>query len=386
VFEVSVENAFDFQSPEYAELFAMSASTAFQHPAWLTALYAKLMPHNGARPLIVVVRFAADKRLAMVLPLVRRRYAGLQVIEFADLRVSDYASPVADTETFAQILGDAAAGNAIRRALKPYDILRIAKLSDQGLPLERLLDNGKRQDMGMNAYATPLDSDFANWRQQRLGQSYRKELDKKSRQLHRRGNVRFACTEDPDELRTTFDAMRIYRRIRFDHQGGGELLQIDPYFDFYLGIATEARGSFARVYTCWMDDRPIAGVMGLAHQGAFLVILGGFDQAGYKNQSIGSLMFEQVARDCIERGESLLDFTIGDEPYKLIFGAQPQPVWQVSRAGSPLGFAAGLLVENFPAAKALARKLFQESRDLGKKAGALGRRPLAGASDEAPTP
>ena len=66
-----------------------------------------------------------------------------------------------------------------------------------------------------------------------------------------------------------------------------------------------------------------------------IVFLTGFDHAGFKNQSIGSLMFEQVARDCIERGEAMLDFTIGDEPYKLTFGADPKPMWQVSRAGSP---------------------------------------------------
>jgi CelD/BcsL family acetyltransferase involved in cellulose biosynthesis len=114
-----------------------------------------------------------------------------------------------------------------------------------------------------------------------------------------------------------------------------------------------------RVYTLAMDGKPIAGAVGLSHRDSLLIILGGFDEAGYRKQSIGSLLFQEVARDCIERGERFLDFTIGDEPYKRVFGAEPSPMWQISRAGSPLGYAADLMVENLPAAKSLAKRLFR---------------------------
>jgi hypothetical protein len=69
-------------------------------------------------------------------------------------------------------------------------------------------------------------------------------------------------------------------------------------------------------------------------------------------------MFEQVARDCIERGEAFLDFTIGDEPYKVTFGAKPSPMSRIMRSGSPIGFAADLLAESMPSAKAFARRVF----------------------------
>jgi CelD/BcsL family acetyltransferase involved in cellulose biosynthesis len=382
LFEVTVDNSFDFLSAEYADLYRRSVATAFQHPAWLAALYAKLLTHNGAEALIVVVRFRTDGSLAMVLPLVRRRYAILRVVEFADLRVSDYASPVADVATFSQIVADAATGAQIRRALKPYDLLRINKLAELGLPIEALLDIGRRDGMGMSAYATSLDGSFPDWRQSRLTASYRKELDKKLRQLHRRGDVRFACVTDPTAIETAFDAMRAFRRIRFEDRGGGELLQIAPYFDFYRGLAQDPDNGLARTYTFTLEGRPIAVVLGLARQRSFLIIMTGFDHAGFKNQSIGSLMFEQVARDCIERGETILDFTIGDEPYKLTFGANPQPMWQVSRAGSPQGWVVRLALENLPAAKALARRLFHPSRSLGSGHAPTGQRPLPGVNDE----
>ena len=62
MFEVSIENSFDFRSEEYVELFERSAATSFQGPLWLDGLYRKLLPHNAARPLILVVRRSADKK------------------------------------------------------------------------------------------------------------------------------------------------------------------------------------------------------------------------------------------------------------------------------------------------------------------------------------
>ena len=283
-------------------------------------------------------------------------------IEFADLKVCDYNAVICNPADFAEIVGDAAACAKIARLLKPFDLLRIPKLSKGTLPLEQLLGAGARAAMNTNAYAVTLGPSFPDWRARSLNASYRKELDKKSRQLHRRGEVRFARCVEPADIRTTFESLREYRKLRFDDNGGGELMQIAAYFDFYLDVALRGRESLARTYSITVDGRPVACVLGLEHRGQFLVILGGFDHAGYKNQSIGALMFEQVARDCIERGDTMLDFTIGDEPYKLTFGAEPSRMWEISRAGSPLGAVASIALEQLPWVKALAKRVFAAPR------------------------
>ena len=99
-FDIAIEQAFDFLSPEYAALFDSSAATAFQHPLWLDSLYARLASHAGATPLVVVVRRRATGALAMVLPLLRIRRGPIRTIEFADLRVSDYLAPVCSPRYF----------------------------------------------------------------------------------------------------------------------------------------------------------------------------------------------------------------------------------------------------------------------------------------------
>ena len=381
MYQVAVENAFNFSSPEYAALYESSAATAFQHPIWLSNLYGRLLAHNNAAPLVVVVRRTSDQSLAMVLPLVKRRYGLLKVVEFADLRVSDYAAVVADRRNFLAILDEGSLQRRLRHLLAPYDVLRIGKLGDDALRMNRLFGILEPRRMPTNAYAVPLLASFDDWRAQYLNRSYAKELGKKMRQLERKGQVRFEQVTADEQLRETFEAMRVFRRDRFEVNGGGELLQVPAYFDFYLGVA--ARPELARTYRLTLEGETIASALGLSHKGTLLVILGGFTQTEHKNQSVGSLMFELIAKDCIGRGDTLLDFTIGDEPYKLTFGATPSPMWQMSRAGSALGFAASTVVERLPSARALARSLFHHRGGPTQKGGRGGGTPVAVNSDVA---
>jgi len=278
----------------------------------------------------------------------------MRVIEFADLQVSDYASPVCNESMFARVLRDSTACEEIRHALMPYDLIRIQKMTDGCMALERLLDVKSRVSMKTSAYAVSLSAPFSQWRMDNLTRSYRKELDKKARQLRRNGQFRFECSANPEAIKTTFQAMREYRRSRFQDE---DLLQKPAYFEFYLDTATRgARAGLSRTYTLLLDGRPIAGVWGLTHGREFLVILGGFDSAGYKKYSIGALTFEDIARDCIERGDISLDVTIGDEPYKRRFGAQPTGMWMITRPGSRLGSIANFVIDQLPWTKNIAKR------------------------------
>lgn len=356
-FDIAIAEAFDFLSADYAALFDGSAATAFQHPLWLDSLYARLAAHAGARPLVVVVRRRASGALAMVLPLLRIRRGPIRTIEFADLRVSDYLAPVCSPETFADLLEDEAACAEIRRLVRPFDLLRMTKLPDGRLPVESLLGAPRRVSMETNTYATVLVAPFEQWRSSALDRSYQKELAKKYRQLQKKGALSFFCCDDTASVSEAMEAMKQYRGPRFQAQGDGDLLQRPEYYGFYSDVAVRGLGSFVRLYAMKMDGNVIAAVLGLSHRSSFLVIMSAFDIAGYKSQSLGSLMFEQVARDCIERGDQMLDFTIGDEPYKKLFGAQPSPMWMVTQAGSTAGAISLFALRQAPWLKLAAKRL-----------------------------
>ncbi|MGY8637430.1 GNAT family N-acetyltransferase [Bradyrhizobium sp. 14AA] len=356
-FDTAIEQTFDFLSPEYAELFDSSAATAFQHPLWLHSLYTRLASHAGAVPLVVVVRHRKTGTLAMVLPLLRVRRGPIRTIEFADLRVSDYLAPVCSPKVFSELVADQSACAEIRRLVRPFDLLRMTKLPDGRLPIENLLAAPRRVSIDTNAYATVLVAPFEQWRASAMDRSYQKELAKKYRQLQKKGELGFSCCNDGASILGALDVMRKLRGPRFQSQGDGDLLQRPEYYDFYSDVALRGLGSFVRLYAMKMDGDVIAAVLGLCHQGSFLVIMSAFDIAGYKSQSLGALMFEQVARDCIERGDQMLDFTIGDEPYKKLFGAQPSPMWAVTQAGSTAGTISLFALKQAPWLKLAAKRL-----------------------------
>jgi CelD/BcsL family acetyltransferase involved in cellulose biosynthesis len=356
-FDIAVAPAFDFLSPDYAELFDRSAATAFQHPLWLHCLYTGLASHAGATPLVVVARHRATGALAMVLPLLRIRRGPIRTVEFADLRVSDYLAPVCSPEVFSELLGDTDACAELRHLVRPFDLLRMTKLPDGRLPIENLLAAPRRVAMDTNAYATILVAPFEQWRASALDRSYQKELAKKSRQLQKKGALSFSCCDDSASVRAALDVMRKFRGPRFQSQGDGDLLQRAEYYDFYSDVAVRGLGSFARLYAMKMDGQVIAAVLGLHHRDSFLVIMSAFDIDGYKSQSLGALMFEQVAKDCIERGDKMLDFTIGDEPYKKLFGGQPSPMWAVTQAGSTAGAISLFALKQAPWLKLAAKRM-----------------------------
>ncbi|RXH20986.1 GNAT family N-acetyltransferase [Bradyrhizobium zhanjiangense] len=362
-FDIAIEQAFDFLSPEYADLFDNSAATAFQHPVWLHSLYTRLASHAGATPLIVVVRHRTTRALAMVLPLLRIRRGPIRTVEFADLRVSDYLAPVCSPTIFSQLLADESACAELRGLLRPFDLLRMTKIPDGRLPIENLLAAPRRVSMDTNAYATVLVAPFEQWRASAMDRSYQKELAKKYRQLQKKGALSFSCCNDSASTLDALEVMKKFRGPRFQSQGDGDLLQRPEYFDFYSEVALRGLGSFVRLYAMKMDGDVIAAVLGLCHRGTYHVIMSAFDIAGYKSQSLGALMFEQVARDCIERGDQMLDFTIGDEPYKKLFGGQPSPMWAVTQAGSTAGAVALFALKQAPWLK-LAVKRMSEFRLL----------------------
>jgi CelD/BcsL family acetyltransferase involved in cellulose biosynthesis len=358
--EVCLEKSFNFLSREYHALFRRSCASAFQHPLWLDLLYRRLGPELNAEPMVITARESGA--LKMVLPLFRRRYGPLRIVEFADLQVSDYASAICDEDSHKTIATNPAFSRSLKQALGGYDLLWIRKMPQDALPIGEIRSLGSLVPMQMNAHAIPLGSSYPEWRMQNMNPSYRRKLDRKEARLNRRGSVKFECVTGKDQIEAAFDRMKAYRQLRFDPEC--ELLQLRPYFEFYLNAAVDgAPSGFARTYILSLDGVTVACGFGIAHGNRFLLLLPGFDLQ-FRNLSIGALMFQKIARDCIDRGDAVLDCTIGDEPYKGLFGAMPSAMWSLSHARSPLGLAAKFGARYLPFLKRAANNAMR--RQLGR--------------------
>jgi CelD/BcsL family acetyltransferase involved in cellulose biosynthesis len=360
-FEVHLHGSFDFSSREFVGLFARSEASPFQHPLWLDRLYAHLVRYVGAEPAVVTLRCGKTGLLVAVLPLIRRRCLGVRFVEFADLGVSDYVMPICDRDLRSAILADERVAEQIREILTPYDLVRISKIPDHALPLAHMLMAGRPSRMATTAHAVPLFAPFGKWRMMMLKANRLRSLDRKRRKLSRKGRIQIDLVSDPAVIGSAFTTMKQFRQSRFAAQGWPDILQQPAYWKFYLDIATKGSAlGFARTHVLSLDQRPLGVMFGLAHGEKYFLLLMGFDFANFRNYSIGLLLLEDLASDCVARGDTLLDLTTGDEAYKYDFGTTATVLSEIRAGGTLTGTVASAAL-GAPWTRALAKRMLRGS-------------------------
>ncbi|KAA1422786.1 GNAT family N-acetyltransferase [Mumia zhuanghuii] len=326
--DIQIETPFDFRSEEYHRLYDSAGATAFQHPVWLHHLYADLAPRRGADPLVVTGRDAATGRLLLVLPLVRRRTGPFRRIEFADLGVSDYASPVVDGSLDVGDLVKSGVPGEIRRCLGRYDLLRIDKIAFRPDEVHALLGTRRPRRHRYGRWPVPLDPPtFDDWTAS-LDPAFARHLVSRRKKLRPKGVIDFRELTDPSQIADAFDDMRRFRADRFADRRAIDLVQDPDCFDFYLKVAqtSAAEGGPGRTAAITVDDAYAAVSFGLLEPDRLVWLLVGYDFNRYKRQALGLLVVEDEIRASYDRGERVFDLTLGDEPYKASFGAVGRPV------------------------------------------------------------
>jgi CelD/BcsL family acetyltransferase involved in cellulose biosynthesis len=320
---------FDFLSQEYRDLFQAADATAFQHPIWLDLVYSRLVVARGLDPAILVGRAEQDGRLVAVLPLVKRRFGPLLWFDGADLGVGDYSAIVLDR----RIAG--APGNSgwrqLAQALRRFGVFRIRNVRQDDVGLASATAVFRSSLMGFHAHEVDLTGSFQSWRATTLRPEFARFLQKKRRKLMGKGRLSFAELGDPSAIRDALTSMRDFRKQRWP----GDLMNEQRFFDFYVNVACAGLASgLSRTYVLSIDNVPVAVPFGLYHAGRFSFVLIGFDFERFRNYSVGLLAIEDLIEDCIAKGDSVFDLTIGDEAYKADFAARRIPmavVWAGQR-------------------------------------------------------
>lgn len=339
-FTVEREDDFDFLGAEYAELYARSICSAFQHGVWLDNVYRKLAPARKAHPCVVTVRTAGSGELVAVLPLVRHRSGPVGVVEFADLGVADYNVPVVHRDWELALLGDTVVPLRIREALGAFDLLRVERTPERALSIAVHLMDARTRAHPYGTHPVTLGTDFAAWRSGLERRTVR-QMDSRYKRLRPKGGHAFRVVTDPDEIDGLLRALRDFRAFRFGERGGTDLFQQPDFFEFYRSIAHESIGGSGPATLNVLDvgGRPAAIALDLAEPDRELYVITGYDFEGLRNYSLGLLIVDQIARAAVDRGASTLDLTVGDEPYKASFGSNRRPLFQVYVARTPLGSA-----------------------------------------------
>ncbi len=358
---VGREDRFDFGSPEYTELHARAGAPPFQHGGWLSELYGVLAPRRRAHKLVVTVR-DGDGRLALVLPLLRRRHGPVRVIEYADLGVSDYAAPVIDPRDAPALLGDDSLVRQVRAALGRFDLLRIAHVPDNADVFLTLLAGARATRHAYRTHTVDRPDTVEAWHAS-LDPAFTRHLECKYKRLRPKGAHRLRVIDDPAEVEPMMSRMRQFRAARFAERGGVDLVQDPDCFAFYCAAArTSLAAGPGRLVTLEVGGEPVVVVLDLVTPTTELFVLVGYDFERLRNASLGLLIVSELARAAIGRGLHELDLTVGDEPYKADFGARPRPLYEVRLWGTPLGAAAAWAFDGYLGSRRVAKRAVQARR------------------------
>jgi CelD/BcsL family acetyltransferase involved in cellulose biosynthesis len=318
VLDFSISRDFDFMSAEYANLFENSDATPFQHPVWLARMFARLVAASGRSPQVLLGRTRSDRRLVVVFPLIRRKFAGFSLLEAADLDVGDYNAIVVD-RTLAK---HPAVAPQILRALDRRRRVRVRRVRNGviGISGDKLT---RTTVMDFKSHEVELPASADDWQASVLKPDFARFLAKKRKRLRAKGQMTFGEVSEPERIREAFEAMRRLRGNRWSN----DLLLVAEYFEFYVDVAIAGQASgLSRTYVLSVDDVPVSVMFGVWHRKHFCFLLLGFDHVKFRNYSTGLLALESGIEDSIRRGDTIFDLTIGDEEYKRNFATRSVPL------------------------------------------------------------
>jgi CelD/BcsL family acetyltransferase involved in cellulose biosynthesis len=357
-FAIEVARDLDSVEKDWARLEADGLLTPFQTRAWLAPFYRELAPRLKATPLIIVVRDRANGAPLMLLPLCARRIYGVNVVQFADLGVSDYNAPILAKNFDPTPAQWRRLWRRILAALGLRGILRFKNMprliAGRANPLTRY--DRFSAPMDIASWGIELPATAAAYRTQFLSRKFAKDIAKKARRVARFGEVEFVLAQTPDERRLGFELLARQRQERCNEMGRGNSLSSPAYRRFYEAVAVESDAGLVKLFLLKVGGEALGAILALERGKALHVIMATFEGGDWRSCSLGNLLTLAAVENCIAEGIGFYDLTIGNEDYKKRFGAAPAQLHCALRPLTPAdALLASALALAFAARKSLGR-------------------------------
>ncbi len=357
-FAIEVARDLDSVEEDWARLEADGLLTPFQTRAWLAPFYRELAPRLKATPLIIVVRDRANGAPLMLLPLCARRIYGVNVVQFADLGVSDYNAPILAKNFDPTPAQWRRLWRRILAALGLRGILRFKNMprliAGRTNPLTRY--DRFSAPMDIASWGIELPATAAAYRAQFLSRKFAKDIAKKARRVARFGEVEFVLAQTPDERRLGFELLARQRQERCNEMGRGNSLASPAYRRFYEAVAVESDAGLVKLFLLKVGGEALGAILALERGKALHVIMATFEGGDWRSCSLGNLLTLAAVEHCIAQGIGFYDLTIGNEDYKKRFGAAPAQLHCALRPLTPAdALLASALALAFAARKSLGR-------------------------------
>lgn len=318
-------------------------ASPFQSPHWLSAWMDVFGGCPGVECFLVTLESTSGV-IALALPLVRRREAGLRILEGPDFGVTDYTAPLIRRAVVSQLpVGDELL-KLIRTALPAADLLRLNRLCPlvQGM-VNPLYAEHWTQPNRMSGWRLPLPESWAEY-YDRLSARMRDKLGRNGRRFARAPATSIALIQDVDAALAALATLDALQAGRIKDKGLDYHLNAPLHAAFYrrlveLGIAN-GRTLMSELRS---ENLMVAANFAVRH-GSELVYLRVANLFGeWGKMSPGLLANEHLIREAQAAGVRVFDFGMGNYEYKRRFGAEETPLVDLVLPLSLKGWPAALV-------------------------------------------
>jgi CelD/BcsL family acetyltransferase involved in cellulose biosynthesis len=167
------------------------------------------------------------------------------------------------------------------------------------------------------AYATTLAGDWEAFYAARRSSSSRKRDRSKRKKLAENGNVRMVTPVEPAAADRTLMLLMDQKQRAFARMGVANMFRNPGYREFFTDLTTNPQlAGLTHVSQLEVGETIAATNLGLVFRGAYYHVLTSYDDGPISRFGPGATHLQEIMRYALERGCTLFDFTIGDEPYK----------------------------------------------------------------------
>ena len=317
---LSIFDNLEHVKPLWLAFEQTAALTPFQTTSWLYQWYRHIGRLEKVKPLIVV---ATDYLgVLFILPL-QIEAGALRKLSWLGSDLNDYNGPLiaADYTTRAQGISVPDVWRQVLNLIKTqpglqHDYVRLEKMPEQICGQDNPMKSLGVKLAASYAYRTPMlggwDAFYASKRT-----SNNRSKDRYSRKkLMALGEMALGCPEDAVGIRDVVDTLIAQKSARFEQIGVENFFQKPGHIDFYRAMAEEERGLVC-VSRLNVGDKVAATNFGLTFRGAYYYVLTSYAQGETSRFSPGTVHLLDVMKLFADKGFTAVDFTIGDEPYKM---------------------------------------------------------------------
>jgi CelD/BcsL family acetyltransferase involved in cellulose biosynthesis len=301
---------------DWAELEQSAKISPYQTYRFLSAWSDAIGRHIGAQPLLVVLRDAGGRPLAL-LPLCVMRRAGLNVGEFLGGRECNFNLPLIAAGVERENLDwNGLLRESARGAPNAPDLFFLRNMPERFEEFANPLVTGAARQSPSNAYGAALPA-HADELAARLSKDTRKKLRKKEARLAELGALSFEHCVTGQRAREIIDALLAQKAARFADMGLSGAIDAGTMRDLFVHLSGMDGDGALEMHALSVSGRILATYAGVVRAGRFSALMNSYEsEEMIARSSPGDLLLHSLMRNLVSRGFTHFDLGAGEARYK----------------------------------------------------------------------